>query len=257
MTLFMNSAMPNRPSASATISTPSNRLGMPKVNRGVPVSMSLPTMPISRPQHGHGDALERRTARQRRAGQQAEQHQRTDFGRTEFKRHHHQDRRQEDHLGDAPRGADERRDDGDAERGAAPAFFGEREAVETGDRVRRMAWQIEQDRADRAAVLRAVENARQHQDGADRLDAEGERQQDRDGGERAHARQHADHVADEHADEAPHHVVRLERDAEAVPEICAGRWQTSVAKPEHGERNLQHVGEQQRADDRDAGREDG
>src|SRR5471032_1099565 len=46
----MNSAMPNRPSANATISTPSNKLGMPKVKRGVPVSMSLPTMPISRPQ---------------------------------------------------------------------------------------------------------------------------------------------------------------------------------------------------------------
>ena len=82
-----------------------------------------------------------------------------------------------------------------------------------------MARQIEQDRADRAAILRAIENARQHQDGADRLDAEGERQKDRDGRERAHARQHADHVADQHADEAPHQVVRFERDAEAVPEI--------------------------------------
>ena len=41
--------MPNSPSASATISMPSNRLGMPKVKRGVPVSMSLPTMPISSP----------------------------------------------------------------------------------------------------------------------------------------------------------------------------------------------------------------
>src|SRR3974390_2076433 len=46
----MNSAMPNRPSASATISTPSNKFGMPKVKRGVPVSMSLPMMPIKRPQ---------------------------------------------------------------------------------------------------------------------------------------------------------------------------------------------------------------
>src|SRR5664279_5124871 len=46
----MNSAMPNRPSAMATISTPSNRFGMPKVKRGVPVSMSEPTMPSSSPQ---------------------------------------------------------------------------------------------------------------------------------------------------------------------------------------------------------------
>ena len=32
--------------------------------------------------------------------------------------------------------------------------------------------------------------------------------------------QHADHVADQHAEEAPHQIVRLERDAKAVPEIC-------------------------------------
>src|ERR1700761_8317219 len=47
--LFMNSAMPNMPSASAMISTPSNNSVMPKVNRGWPVSMSEPTMPTSRP----------------------------------------------------------------------------------------------------------------------------------------------------------------------------------------------------------------
>src|SRR6202521_3497933 len=47
--LFMNSAMPNMPSASAMISTPSNSSVMPNVKRGCPVSMSDPTMPISRP----------------------------------------------------------------------------------------------------------------------------------------------------------------------------------------------------------------
>src|SRR5690349_9329405 len=82
-----------------------------------------------------------------------------------------------------------------------------------------MAWQVEQDRADRPAVLGTVHHASEHQDGADRLDAEGQRQQDRDGGERAHAGEHTDHVADQHADEAPHQVLRLERNAEAVPEI--------------------------------------
>src|SRR5689334_9892124 len=88
--------------------------------------------------------------------------------------------------------------------------------------MRRMTWQIEQDRADRPAVLRAVHHAGEHQDGADRLDAESERQQDRYGGERPHARQHADHVADQHAEEAPHQIVRLERDPEAVPKIREG-----------------------------------
>ncbi len=47
--LFMNSAMPNIPSASAMISTPSNSSVMPKVKRGCPVSMSDPTMPTKRP----------------------------------------------------------------------------------------------------------------------------------------------------------------------------------------------------------------
>src|SRR5271163_1026810 len=47
--LFMNSAMPNMPSASAMISTPSYNSVMPKVKRASPVSMSVPTMPINRP----------------------------------------------------------------------------------------------------------------------------------------------------------------------------------------------------------------
>ena len=173
----------------------------------------------NKPEHRHRHALERRAARQCRAGEQAEQHQRADLGRTELQRRLHQQRRQEDHFGDAPGGADERGQHRDAERHAAAALLGQRKAVEAGHRVRRMARQIEQDRADRAAILRAVHDAGQHQDGADRLHAEGQRQQDRDGRERPHARQHADHVADQHADEAPHQVVRLERDAEAVPEI--------------------------------------
>ncbi len=49
LTLFMNSAMPNRPSASAMSSTPSARCVMPKVKRSAPVSRSVPTMPIIRP----------------------------------------------------------------------------------------------------------------------------------------------------------------------------------------------------------------
>ncbi len=47
--LFMNSATPNMPSASAMISTPSNNSVMPKVKRGCPVSISDPTIPTNRP----------------------------------------------------------------------------------------------------------------------------------------------------------------------------------------------------------------
>src|SRR5215469_11090891 len=108
-TLFMNSAMPNRPSASPTSSMPSNRLVMPKVKRGVPVSMSVPTMPRSNPSNVIAMPL---------SGE--------------------------------PR--------------AAASLLGQRKSVETGHRVRWMTWEIEQDRADRTAILRAIEHARQHQD---------------------------------------------------------------------------------------------
>ena len=50
----------------------------------------------------HRDSLERRTARQCRPRQQAEQHQRADFSRAELQCDPHQHRRKEDHLGDAP-----------------------------------------------------------------------------------------------------------------------------------------------------------
>ena len=167
----------------------------------------------------HRDALERRSLGQRRAREQSHQHQRTDFGGAEFERHLDQERRQENHLGDAERGADKGGDDGDAERGAALALLGQRKSVQTGHGVRWMTWQIEQDRADRAAILRAVIDARQHQDRRHRLHPEGQRQQDRNRRDRPHSRQHADEIADQHAEEAIHQIVRLERYAKAVPEI--------------------------------------
>ena len=49
LTLRKNSATPNRPSASATSSTPSSRLVMPNVKRCTPVSTSVPQTPISSP----------------------------------------------------------------------------------------------------------------------------------------------------------------------------------------------------------------
>src|SRR6266700_881177 len=169
LTVFMNSAMPNRPSASATISTPSSSSVIPKAKRGVPVSMSAPTMPSSRPNTVM----------------------------------------------------------------ATPLIGEPRASVEAAHRMGRVARQVEQDRADGAAILRAVEDAGEHQDGADRLHPEGERQQDRDGRQHTHAGQHADDVADQHPDEAPHHVMRLERDPEAVPKIGQCRRDHSLPPAPH------------------------
>ena len=64
-------------------------------------------------------------------------------------------------------------------------------AVERGDHGRRFARDVDQDRGGRAAVLRAVIDAGEHDQGADRRQAEGDRQQHRDGRDRADAGQHA------------------------------------------------------------------
>ncbi|MNV97500.1 hypothetical protein D3C71_1926280 [compost metagenome] len=47
----------------------------------------------------------------------------------------------------------------------------------------------------------------------------GEWQQDRDGRQRSHTRQHADQVAHQHTEKGPHQVVALEGDAKAEPEV--------------------------------------
>ena len=101
---------------------------------------------------------------------------------------------------------------------AVPALplFGQGVPVEDGDHGRRLAGQPQQHRRDGAAVLGAVEDAGQHDDRGHRLDAVGDRQQDRDGGGRAEAGQHADQHADDDADQAVEQVRRLQDDAEAV-----------------------------------------
>ena len=82
-----------------------------------------------------------------------------------------------------------------------------------------MGRQIQQDRADGAAILCAVVDARQHQDRRDGLHAESQRQQDRNGRHRSHSGQHADEIADQHTQKTIHQVVGLQCDAEAEPEI--------------------------------------
>ena len=47
----------------------------------------------------------------------------------------------------------------------------------------------------------------------------GQRHQHRNRGERAHAGQNADQIADQDAEKGPHEVLRLKRDTKPVPEI--------------------------------------
>src|ERR1700742_1193425 len=153
--LFMNSAMPNMPSASAMISTPSNNSVMPKVNRGWPVSMSEPTMPTSRPSTViamplSGEPL----ASVEPASRPTSISEQTSAGPNSSAILTRNGARKI--ISVMPNDAPMKAAIGEAQRRAALALLGQRKAVETGHRVRWMTWQIKQDRTDRAAVLRAV-----------------------------------------------------------------------------------------------------
>ena len=121
------------------------------------------------------------------------------------------------------RAGEERADRRDAERHAGAALLGHLVAVERGDDGGRLARNVDQDGRRRAAILRAVIDAREHDERAGRVEAEGDRQQHRDGGDRPDARQHADQRADEAADEAEKDVLERQGDAEAEREITEER----------------------------------
>ena len=166
-----------------------------------------------------GDRLQHRAARQHDGEHQAQHHQREVVGRAEQQRHLGQrhGQRGDDDGGDAA--GDEGADGGDAERHAGAALLGHLVAVERGDDGGRLARDVDQDGRGRAAVLRAVVDAGQHDERADGIEAEGDRQQHGDGGDRADARQHADQGADQAAEEAIPEVLERERNVHAQRQI--------------------------------------
>ena len=143
---------------------------MPKVKRIVPLFTSVPTTPHSSPKTVIATPLSGEPrAIVAPASRPSSMIEKISVG-PNLKAIAHQQRRQEDHHDDADRRGEERRDHRDAQRRAAFALLRHRVAVEAGDRVRRMDWQVQQDGADRAAILRAVEDAREHQDRRHRCD---------------------------------------------------------------------------------------
>jgi hypothetical protein len=107
-----------------------------------------------------------------------------------------------------------------SERRPGAALPGHGVAIQAGDDRSGLARHVQQDRGGRAAVLRAMENAGQQDQRGFGRHAEGQRQQQRDGGDRPQTRQHARQRADQHAQEAEAEIDRRERHAEAKPQAA-------------------------------------
>ena len=129
--------------------------------------------------------------------------------------------------------ADERADRGDGQRGAGPALPRHLVPVDGGDGGGGLAGDAHEDGGDRAAVHGAVVDRRQHDDGAGRVELEGQRKEDRDAGDRADAGQRAHRRADDAADEGeetrfagrsatPNPASRLQK--ASMPAPPAGAW---------------------------------
>ena len=146
--------------------------------------------------------LGQRFTRQQNDHRKAEHHQRKILRRTERERQL-RERWRYQHQSDHPkRAGDERRDRADPERGTRAALARHLITVEAGDDRSRLAWHVEQDRCGRAAVLRAVVDAGQHDHRAGGLESHRQRQQHRDRCRRTQPRQNTDHRAQQHADDA-------------------------------------------------------
>jgi hypothetical protein len=147
---------------------------------------------------------------------------------------------------------DERADRCDTQRGSGTALLCHGVAVDTGHHRGGLAWNAHQDRGGRAAVLRAVVDASQHDDRFGGVEAECHRQQNADAGERPDAGQHADQGADHAAEKSIEQHVRPERDREAKQQAVDGGFHRLVPERHGRQRRFQKRAEQQIASDRDA-----
>ena len=194
--LRMISAKPNMPIATTTKPMPSASSGMSNAMRDWPVSMSEPTVESSRPNRIMAIALRieplaSTTAKTRPSTISEKYSAGPNFSASA--------------VSGAPSAATSTvakqpamNEPMAAIASAGPArpcsaIWWPSSAVTTEDE---FAWNVDQDRRGRAAILRAVVDAGEHDQRADRRQAEGDRQQHRDGGERPDAGQHADQRAD-------------------------------------------------------------
>ena len=216
----MISAKPNTPIATLAKPMPSASSGTSKVMRPAPVSRSEPTMRQQQAGQDHRQRLEHRALGQHDGEDQAQHHQREIFGRPEQQREAGQRRaeRRDQHGRRRSRRRTSRWRRWTSAGPARPcrAIWWPSSA---GDHRRRLARNVDQDRRGRAAVLRAVIDAGEHDQRADRRQPEGDRQQHGDGGDRADAGQHADQRADQRTDQAEQQCSSGGRDREAQCKI--------------------------------------
>jgi hypothetical protein len=147
-------------------------------------------------EHDHRDRLQHRALGKHHGEDQAEHHQREVFCRTERKRELGE--RRAEHSDKDRRNATrkERADCCNRERRTGTALLRHLEAVERSHDGTRFTRNIDQDRRGRTTILRAVIDAGEHDQRADRRQAEGDRQQHGHRGNGADARQNADQRTD-------------------------------------------------------------
>jgi hypothetical protein len=170
-------------------------------------------------EHDHGDRLADRSARQHHRADEAEHHQREVVGGLEFESDFRQWRREQGNYERCDAAGDEGCDRRHPERRSGAALLGHRMAVDGRHHRGGLTRDVDEDRGGRAAILRAVIDAGQHDQRGCRTEAECQWQQHRDRRDRADAGQHADQGAEKHPDETVGQVVRRDGDAEPEGEI--------------------------------------
>ena len=107
-------------------------------------------------------------------------------------------------------------------------------AVDAGHDRRQFAGQVDQDRRGRAAVLRAVVDAGEHDQRTERTEAEGDRQQHRDGRDRPDPGQHADQRSDQAPEQAEQEIDRCRGGAKADRQVVQDVHLASRFRSSHG-----------------------
>ena len=190
---------------------PSSSWGMPNAKRASPVSGSMPTRPSARPRKRLSSPRLSERAEQRRHGGERHDREREILGRPEPQRHRCEHRREERQRNRRERSRHERSHRRRRQRGGAAALARHHVSVDGGGNRSGFAGRVEQDAGGRAAVHRAVVDAAKHDEGADRIEAEGHREQHRNRERGADSGQHADSGAERHAGERPREVRQRDR----------------------------------------------